>query len=67
MYTLRVYHGDDRQPTKVVFAASAADVFALIPELLAEYDGCERIAVLMGTVFLFSVDCHGQRMDRDQP
>jgi hypothetical protein len=67
MYVLRVYHGGEHYPSKTVSAATAPEVFELIPKLLAEHQGCERIAVLSGVTFLFSVDCHGQRMDRDQP
>jgi hypothetical protein len=67
MYDLHVYHAGESVPSKMVSAKTAAEVFDLIPKLLAEYDGCERIAVLSGRMYLFTVDCHGERLPRDRP
>jgi hypothetical protein len=67
MYDLRVYHPGEDIPAKFVTAPSATEALDLIPKLLAEHDGCERVSVLARGTFLFSVDCKGHRMNRDKP
>lgn len=67
MYDLRVYLPDQHAPIKTVVVASAAEAMAAIPRLLAEHDGCERVSVIAGTLYLFSVDCAGNRLRRDKP
>ncbi|MDO9338420.1 MAG: hypothetical protein Q7T61_18660 [Caulobacter sp.] len=52
---------------RVVKARSAVEVMEVIPRLLEEHDGCERVSAIAGDNFLFSVDCEGNRMSRDKP
>ena len=62
MYELLVYYPED--PTlvrKSVRVDRGNEVVALIPKLLAEHVGCERIVVTAHNVRLFSVDCAGNR------
>ena len=62
MYELHVYYPGDTIMRKTVRAARAAEALDLIPQLLAEHDGCEHIVVMTRGVRLFSVDCHGNRL-----
>jgi hypothetical protein len=46
----------------MINAQNASEALALIPRILAEHHGCERVVVMMGTVRLFAVDCAGNTM-----
>jgi len=62
MYELVVYYPGEDIARRRVKAGRSAEAFALIPQLLAEHDGCEHIVVLLGGVRLFAVDCAGNRL-----
>lgn len=64
MYDLLVFYPGDapHRPSRRVEATTAAAVLDVIPTLLAEHEGCERVVVMMGVTRLFSVDCHGNRL-----
>jgi hypothetical protein len=55
---LEVFYGGKLHHTER--CKSAAEVLAIIPELLQAHKGCERILVWMGTARLFVVDCEGK-------
>jgi hypothetical protein len=61
MYQLLVYFPEQRDAHAIVNAHNASDALALIPRILADHHGCERVVVIMGTVRLFAVDCAGNR------
>ena len=62
MYRLDVHHSGSPSPVESHQVPRAADVLALIPELLKKRDGCEKIAVYGEATLLFAVDCKGDRL-----
>jgi len=62
VYTLQVFYPGDSTVRQTVRVDRAADVLTIIPELLEQHDGCERIVVLLDAVRLFAVDCQGNRI-----
>ena len=62
MYELGVYYPGDIIARKMVEAKRAEEALGLIPKLLAEHDGCERVVVMLSGLRLFSVDCAGNRL-----
>jgi hypothetical protein len=63
MYRLEVRYPKQRSPAQTRWVESAADVLTVIPELLKEHQGCERIIVWLDTARLFAVDCNGHRLN----
>lgn len=61
MYKLMVYHPGDQVARAAIKVERAADVLAMIPQVLAEHHGCEHIVVFFDHARLFAVDCHGNR------
>jgi len=61
VYELLVYWPGEAAARTTRTAQRAAEVMDLIPLLLAEHDGCERIVVNSGGARLFSIDCQGAR------
>lgn len=59
MYSLVVYASGEHAPLATVRVNGAAEALDTIPRLLAEHHGCERIAVMLHSTLLFSVDCAG--------
>ena len=64
MYQPQVFHPGKNASSITVTTLSASEVMQLIPRLLAEHAGCERVEVSLGGGFLFAVDCHGQTINR---
>ena len=62
MYALKVFHPGEAVARQTHTATSADEVMRLIPKLLADHPGCERVEVHSATVKLFAVDCEGQRI-----
>ncbi len=62
MYKLLVYYPDTKGVHTTVDVARGADVLTLIPNVLAEHDGCEHIVVTLNGMRLFAVDCAGNRL-----
>ncbi len=62
MYELHVFYPGDAIARKTVQAGRSADALGLIPQLLAEHEGCEHVVVMVGGVRLFAVDCAGNRL-----
>ena len=62
MYQLLVYYPERSDAHAMINAQNAFEALALIPRILAEHHGCERVVVMMGTVRLFAVDCAGNTM-----
>ena len=63
MYDLLVFYGGDPQVRERHAVERAAEVLALIPELLKAHHGCEHIVVMFGDRRLLAVDCAGNRID----
>lgn len=62
-YMLAVFLQGEKTPVETSSANRAPDVLNKIQELLAKHEGCERIRVYSYSVFLFAVDCRGERVD----
>ncbi len=62
MYQLLVYYPEKPGVHATIVAERAAEVLDLIPKILAEHDGCERVVVTYDQVRLFAVDCAGNRL-----
>jgi len=62
MYEVQVYYPGDLIARKTVKAARATQALDLIPQLLAEHDGCEHIVVMVSGVRLFAVDRGGNTL-----
>ena len=62
MYELGVYYPGDTIARSMVEAKRADEALGLIPKLLAEHAGCERVVVMLSGLRLFSVDCAGNRL-----
>ena len=60
MYTLQVFYDGKLHHTE--HWTSSAEVFARIPALLEEHEGCEKVVVSLERTRLFSVDCKGNRL-----
>ena len=62
MYHLEVIHPGEPVPVKRRSVTNAGDVLQIIPQLLAEHPGCERVVVWFELTRLFTVDCAGNRI-----
>lgn len=62
MYQLLVYYPADEGVRVTHSVNRGADVLTLIPRLLSEHLGCERVVVKFNSERLFSVDCAGNRL-----
>jgi len=58
-YTLTVFAAGSPPPIEVINVSNAAAAMAAIPKLVESHPGCERIRVMAGATYLFSVDCTG--------
>lgn len=62
MYQLLVYYPDAATPHATLVVDKAADVLALLPQILAEHHGCLHVVVMLNEMRLFAVDCAGNRL-----
>lgn len=62
-YTLTVFNAGSRVPVEVAHAKRAPEVLEKIAALLKAHEGCERIRVESMATHLFTVDCHGDRIE----
>jgi hypothetical protein len=62
MYQLLVYYPGKAGVQATFIVERAAEVLDLIPKLLAEHRGCERVVVMLDQTRLFAVDCAGNRL-----
>ncbi|RYF94773.1 MAG: hypothetical protein EON95_04045 [Caulobacteraceae bacterium] len=67
MYELRVFLPGENQPLRALTFSTALQVMDVMPLLLSEHAGCERISVSAAGSYLFSVDCKGDPIERDKP
>lgn len=59
MYHLSVYFPGDPVARTTLHVERGVEVLGIIPDLLKEHPGCERIEVHLGATRLFFVDCEG--------
>ncbi|MFJ6025595.1 hypothetical protein ACIQC9_13470 [Brevundimonas sp. NPDC092305] len=62
-YTLTVFSAGSVSPVEIAHVNRAPEVLAKITELLEKHKGCERIRIDTVTAHLFTVDCHGDRVE----
>ena len=62
MYTLQVFYDGSHTPDDTHEVRAASDVLTLIPKLLQDHEGCERIVVSLSGTRMFAVDCKGNRL-----
>jgi hypothetical protein len=60
MYHLSVYFPGDRAARATVHVERGLEVLGVIPNLLKEHPGCERVEVHLGATRLFLVDGEGK-------
>jgi hypothetical protein len=63
MYQLLVFFPGKRGPHATVRVQRASEVLEMIPKLLGDHGGCERVVVMVDHVRLFAVDCKGNRLE----
>ncbi|OJU10068.1 MAG: hypothetical protein BGN86_11740 [Caulobacterales bacterium 68-7] len=64
LYQMLVYFPGEAGARAVLNAGKGAQVATLVPELLADYPGCERIVVKLNASHLFTLDGAGNPIQR---
>lgn len=62
MYQIHVFHPGDSVPRFRIPVPEAHLVLTSIPTIFAEHPGCDRLSVMLGETWLFSVDCDNTRI-----